>query len=96
VEKLDRDDKKPSIDDERAPLSKRRVLVVDDDKAVAHTLRMLVAMVGNDVRTASDGEEAIEIAATFAPEIILKDLGMPAKTAMRRLDIFGSSLGARK
>lgn len=68
----------------------------DDNKAVADTLRMLVAMMGNDVRTASDGEEAIEIAATFAPEIILMDLGMPAKKAMRRLDIFGNSLGARK
>lgn len=79
VEKLDCDGEKPSIDKETTPTPKRRVLVVDDNKAVADTLRMLVSIMGNDVRTASDGEEAIEIAATFAPDIVLMDLGMPRK-----------------
>jgi CheY-like chemotaxis protein len=32
---------------------------------------------GNEVRVARDGEEAVQIAAEFAPDAILMDIGMP-------------------
>ena len=54
-----------------------RVLVVDDNKEAATTLAMLVRMLGSDVRTAHDGEEAIRLAGDFLPELILMDIGMP-------------------
>ncbi|MDQ8184773.1 PAS domain S-box protein [Pelagicoccus sp. SDUM812002] len=56
---------------------KRRVLVVDDNEAAAKMLALVVKMLGNEVRTAADGVEAIEIAADYLPEVILMDLGMP-------------------
>lgn len=56
---------------------KQRVLVVDDNKAAADMLGLVVKMLGNDVRLASDGREAVEIAAEFLPSVVLMDLGMP-------------------
>lgn len=57
--------------------SGNRVLVVDDNKTAADLLSMEIAMLGNDVRTAGDGEKAYEVAAEFNPDIIFMDLGMP-------------------
>ncbi|MBA2113510.1 PAS domain-containing hybrid sensor histidine kinase/response regulator [Bremerella alba] len=56
---------------------KSRVLVVDDNKAAADMLSKVVKMLGNTVETAEDGQQAIEMAQEFQPEIILMDLGMP-------------------
>ena len=57
--------------------TKRRVLVVDDNKAAAKMLGMAVRMFGNQVRIAHDGQEAIEAAAEFRPDAVLMDIGMP-------------------
>lgn len=54
-----------------------RVLVVDDNKDSAQTLGMMLKIMGNDVRTAHDGLEAIETASDYRPHVILLDLGMP-------------------
>ena len=60
------------------PLSvKRRVLVVDDNSDALESLSRLVTLLGNEVRRAHDGLEAIQIARTFQPDIVLMDLGMP-------------------
>ncbi len=55
----------------------RRVMVVDDNQAAAETLTAMLRLAGNDVRTAKDGVECIEMALNFRPEVILMDLGMP-------------------
>ena len=54
-----------------------RILVVDDNTAAASMLKIVVKMLGHEVRTAHDGKEAIEVAANFMPDVILMDLGMP-------------------
>ncbi len=54
-----------------------RILVADDNKAAAIMLSMVVKMLGNDVRTAHDGDQAINVASEFLPEVVLMDLGMP-------------------
>jgi PAS domain S-box-containing protein len=61
-------------DDALAP---HRILVADDNPDAADSLTTLLSMVGNDVHTARDGEEAVEAAQTFQPEVVLLDLGMP-------------------
>jgi CheY-like chemotaxis protein len=53
------------------------VLVVDDNQAAVKLLSMVIKSLGNEVRTAYNGEEAIEVAASFHPEVVLMDLGMP-------------------
>jgi signal transduction histidine kinase len=55
------------------------VLVVDDEKGVRSTLRMLLTPMGFDVLDASDGHEAIDVFAANADAIVLVvlDLTMP-------------------
>ncbi len=54
-----------------------RILVVDDNRDSAETLAMMLQLLNNEVRTAHDGLEAVEVAAAFRPNLILMDLGMP-------------------
>jgi CheY-like chemotaxis protein len=56
---------------------KRRILVVDDNVDALNALSRLVSAMGNDVEKAHDGQEAVEMARTFRPDVILMDLGMP-------------------
>ena len=55
----------------------RRILVVDDGQDAARSMAKLLRLMGNEVRTAHDGIEAVEAAEEFRPEIILMDIGMP-------------------
>ncbi len=57
--------------------AKRRILVVDDNVDALESLSRMVSLMGNDVRQARDGWEALEVARAFQPDIVLMDLGMP-------------------
>ena len=59
-----------------APIA-RRVLVADDNRDAAESMGMLLRLMGNEVRTVHDGIKAVEEAATFRPDVILLDIGMP-------------------
>src|SRR5207244_9979255 len=54
-----------------------RVLIIDDEPAIARALRP--ALEGHDfaVATASSGAEALPQVETFTPDLILLDLGLP-------------------
>jgi CheY-like chemotaxis protein len=54
-----------------------RIVVADDHRDSAKALAMLLKIKGNEVRTAADGFEAVELAETFRPDVILLDIGMP-------------------
>lgn len=56
---------------------RRRVLVVDDNRDSATSMAMMLSLIGNEVRTAHDGVEAIDVAEAFRPQVILMDVGMP-------------------
>lgn len=56
---------------------KRRILVVDDNFDANESLSLLLSMVGHDVRSAAEGNAALEIAKEFKPGLVLLDLGMP-------------------
>jgi CheY-like chemotaxis protein len=56
---------------------RRRVLVVDDNEAVVETLSTVLTILGNEVRSAADGCDALEVASDFHPDVIFMDLGMP-------------------
>ena len=82
--------KLPAVESHAQPLSasspddaqtaagpKRRILVVDDNRDSATSLAMLLKLLGNEVRMAHDGVEAVEAAERFRPEVMLMDVGMP-------------------
>jgi DNA-binding NarL/FixJ family response regulator len=56
-----------------------RVLIADDQRVVREGLSMLVGLIDGVevVGTASDGIEAIELARTARPDVVLMDLRMP-------------------
>ncbi|MGH8585242.1 MAG: ATP-binding response regulator, partial [Gammaproteobacteria bacterium] len=62
---------------EPTPTTARRILVVDDNRDSAESLAMLLELTGNQTHTAYDGLEAVEAAATFKPDVVLLDIGLP-------------------
>ena len=54
-----------------------RVLVVEDDSAIADVLRRTLRQEGHEVRSAEDGVEALELAESFVPDLVILDLGLP-------------------
>jgi signal transduction histidine kinase/ActR/RegA family two-component response regulator len=58
-------------------LSRRRVLVVDDNHDAADSLASLLELLGAETDVVYSGPEAIERMATYHPSVILLDLGMP-------------------
>jgi CheY-like chemotaxis protein len=59
----------------RAP--NRKILVVEDKGETANALRMLLEMVGYEVRVASTGPEGLEQATCWLPDAVLCDIGLP-------------------
>jgi CheY-like chemotaxis protein len=55
----------------------RRVLIVDDNRDAAESLALLLGLAGCQVALAFDGMAAIATAATFRPDVVLLDIGMP-------------------
>jgi len=56
---------------------KLRVLVADDGKPTADILAMFFKMEGMDAVVAYDGQQAVELAERFLPDLVCLDLGMP-------------------
>ncbi len=55
----------------------RRILVADDNVDAAESLSLQLQLAGQDVRTAHNGAEAVAVARSFKPQVVLLDLGMP-------------------
>jgi two-component system, OmpR family, response regulator MprA len=54
-----------------------RVLVVEDDDEIAQALQRSLRLDGYDVRIAGDGEAALDHAASYHPDLVILDLGLP-------------------
>ena len=61
------------VDFERPP----RVLVVEDDDAIAQVLQRSLRLEGYDVKLAGDGISAVDLAHGFLPDLVVLDLGAP-------------------
>jgi CheY-like chemotaxis protein len=63
--------------DESLDGPKCRILIVDDNRDATNSLAMLLQLIGHDIHTAHDGLEAVQAAATFQPDVVLLDIGLP-------------------
>ena len=56
---------------------KTRVLVADDEPSTAEMLALILGFTGYDVSRAYDGVQALEIAQSVKPDVLLLDVRMP-------------------
>jgi two-component system CheB/CheR fusion protein len=62
---------------ESGPVTPRRILLVDDNRDVLFSLKLLLEMEGHTVFKALDGKSALETAVKEAPEVVVLDIGLP-------------------
>jgi two-component system KDP operon response regulator KdpE len=63
-----------------------KILIADDDPQILRALRITLTARGYDVVTASDGREALRLAAEAHPDIVVLDLGMPGLTGIEVIE----------
>jgi len=63
-----------------------KILIADDDPQILRALRITLSARGYDVVTASDGREALRLAADGHPDIVVLDLGMPGLTGIEVIE----------
>jgi len=69
--------KTPEPTAEQTATAGHRILIVDDNRDAATSVGMLLKLTGNEIQTAHDGLEAVELAAAFRPEVVLLDISLP-------------------
>jgi PAS domain S-box-containing protein len=61
----------------KAAAARCKVLVVDDNEDTAMSLSMMLQITGHDARTAHDGLQAVAVAGSYRPDVVLLDIGLP-------------------
>ena len=73
----------PRIRQRSAAERPKRVLVVDDSEAMQESLTQMLEELGQDVRSARDGAEAIGVATAWEPDLVLLDINLPTLNGYR-------------
>jgi two-component system OmpR family response regulator len=60
-----------------APAKEARLLVVDDEPNILELLSASLRFAGFDVATATNGNDALRVAATYHPDLVVLDVMMP-------------------
>jgi len=60
----------------------RRVLVVDDERVISDSLSLILSKFGFACKAAYSGEQAIDVARTFLPDLIISDILMTGMTGI--------------
>jgi two-component system KDP operon response regulator KdpE len=55
----------------------RRILIVDDEQQITRVLRMSLGAQGYTIRTAADGEAALDVLNDWSADLVITDLSMP-------------------
>jgi len=55
----------------------KKVLIVDDEANIVISIEFLMKQAGYNIEIANDGEEALEKAESYRPDLILLDVMMP-------------------
>jgi signal transduction histidine kinase/ActR/RegA family two-component response regulator len=68
---------RPAATAAHAAPTRRKILIVDDNRDSAMSLALLLGQLGHETRQAYDGLDAIRAAEEFRPNLILLDIGLP-------------------
>lgn len=66
---------------------KKKILLVEDDMALAAVYRSRLEIEGFDVREVHNGEDALSVTVEYRPDLILLDVMMPKISGFDVLDI---------
>lgn len=58
-------------------MNRKKILVVDDQQSIANALRLLLEDEGYDVQMGHDGHQALDLARSFLPDLLIIDVMMP-------------------
>ncbi len=61
----------------------KKILIIDDEKDMQVYLGTLFRKAGYETKTASNGEEGLDLADTFQPDLITLDLLMPKQSGVK-------------
>jgi CheY-like chemotaxis protein len=74
-------------------LRRLRVLVVDDNRDAAESLRLFLQALGQDSYAVFDGKTALEAVDRLRPHLLLLDIGMPGMSGYEVADAVRTALG---
>ena len=60
-----------------SPTDRSRILIIEDERDAADSLRMLLELVGFEVDVAYTGPQGVEKALRWRPHVVLCDIGLP-------------------
>jgi two-component system alkaline phosphatase synthesis response regulator PhoP len=58
-------------------MERAKILIADDEAHIIHVVQLKLQNGGFDVVTSMDGREALELARTVRPQLLISDLQMP-------------------
>jgi CheY-like chemotaxis protein len=67
----------PPLRSSQLSVPRRRILIVDDTRSAGYVLGRLLETMGQQVCTATDATEALEIVRRECPDLVISDIGMP-------------------
>ncbi len=67
----------PASEDKAAMPAGLKVMIVEDNEALAQTTGWMVEMIGHDYRLAHNGPDALALSKTYAPDVVMMDIGLP-------------------
>lgn len=56
---------------------RQRILIIEDNRDSADSLRLLLSLLGHEVQVAYTGPEGVQIAFAWEPDVVLSDIGLP-------------------
>lgn len=71
----------------------RKILVVDDNQDVVQSLTELLKLLGHEVVSAFHGDQAVDVARTHKPSLVLLDIGLPGKSGYEVARLLRADLG---
>jgi len=69
-----------------APLSGKKILLVDDDQDILTAMEVAFTEAGAEIATATDGNQAVQIATENPPDLVVLDMMLPKRSGFLVLE----------